>query len=209
MGQGIAAAFDGHKELGKSGGSGHAADHKLKPYTDLFVLRIGLLLPAVLLAGCYRGPDWYAVPEQRAAVTAPKTELAMHIAMNHPNATAHIVRDVNRTLEDNSYRWTHRRPELQFWVEGPRRVKFTMDFALPEATMKMTGPVTLSFFINGQHFDTARYDQPGSHRYEKDAPPELLKPHAKNTVAIEPDKVWVSPDNVALGFVLTQAGFRY
>ena len=133
----------------------------------------------------------------------------MYVAMRDPAAPAHIVRDVSRTLEDNSYRWTYRRPELQFWVEGARRVRFAMSFALAETTMKATGPVTLSFFVNGQRFDAARYDQPGNHEYEKDVPAELLKPRAKNVVAIEPDQVWVSPDGVAMGFVLTEAGFKY
>jgi hypothetical protein len=133
----------------------------------------------------------------------------MYLTMRDPAAPAHIMRDVSRTLEDNSYRWTYRRPELQFWVEGARSVKFAMSFALAEATMKSTGPVTLSFFINGQPFDKARYDQPGNHEYEKEVPAELLKPRAKNVVAIEPDQVWVSPDGVTMGFVLTEAGFKY
>jgi hypothetical protein len=128
--------------------------------------------------------------------------------MNDPNAQKHLLRDINRTLEDSLYRWTHRRPEMQFWLDGTRRIKFAMDFAFAEATMKVTGPVTLTFFINGRLFDRARYDQPGSHHYEKDVPPELLKPRAPNVVAIEADKVWVSPDKTSLGFVLTEAGFK-
>ena len=177
-------------------------------HTVEFVLRFGILLPTVVLAGCSYGPEWYALPPQRTAITAPPTELAMYITMNDPAAARHLVRDIGG-LEDNLYRWTSRRPELEFWLLGARRIKFAMSFALPDVTMKVTGPVTLSILINGQPFDQPRYDQPGNHQYEKDVPPELLKARARNSVVIEPRPVWKGPDGRALGFVLTEAGFRY
>jgi hypothetical protein len=132
----------------------------------------------------------------------------MYIAMNDPEASKHLVHDV-RGLEADSYRWALRRPELVFWLESVRRIKFAMSFALPEVTMKVTGPVTLSILINGQPLDQPRFDQPGSHQYEKDVPPEMLKPRARNSVVIEPHPVWIASDGQALGFVLTEAGFRY
>ena len=133
----------------------------------------------------------------------------MYVAMRDPDAPKHLVRDVNMALEDNLYRWARRRPEMQFGLEGVRHLKLVLSFHLPEATMKFTGPVTLTFFINGQRFDAARYEKPGLYRYEKEAPPELLKANANNVVRIEPDPVWVSPDGLPMGFVLTEAGFQY
>lgn len=148
------------------------------------------------------------MPPQRAVVLAPKTELSMYINMNDPEADKHFVRDVGG-LEGNLYRWVFRRPEMEFWLQGARRIKFAMSFALPEVTMKVTGPVTLSILINGQPFEQPRFDEPGNHQYEKDVPPELLKARARNSVVIEPRPVWKSPDGRTLGFVLTEAGFKY
>jgi len=162
------------------------------------------------MAGCSSTPDVYAPPAQRKplAVSQPSF-VGSFVTMSDPNADAYIVRDIARSVEAGTWRWTNRRPELQFYLPSVENRKFVMDFSIAGATFSETGPVTLAVFVNGQPLDKKRYEKPGQYLMELPVAPALLKVNALNTVAIEPDKVWVSKqDGVALGFILTSAGFR-
>ena len=57
-------------------------------------------------------------------------------------------------------------------------LKFTMDFSLPERTFRETGPVTLTFTLNGKLLDRARFEQAGQLHYSHDVPPALLRKNA-------------------------------
>jgi hypothetical protein len=177
------------------------------------VPRIPFLTAAciVVLAGCSRQPDSYAPPEQRRPLPVSQPSfIGPFIDMVNAHADAYIVRDVSPATEGGSWRWTHARPELQFYVTGVENVKYAMDFAIAEATFKETGPVTLSVFVNGTPLHKQKYDKPGQYKMEIPVPPSMLKASALNRVAIEPDKVWVSKaDGAKLGFILSAAGFRY
>lgn len=174
------------------------------------LLRFSLAAAAFALSGCSSAPDWYAPPVQRQplAVSEPSF-VGAYVDMSNPNADAYIVKDVSPAVEAGSWRWTSRRPELQFYLPAGKAFKFVMEFALAGTTFKETGPVTLTVRINEKVLDRFRFDTEGNHRLEKPVPPELLLPDALNRVSIEPDKVWVSKeDGAALGFILTSAGFQ-
>jgi hypothetical protein len=127
--------------------------------------------------------------------------------MSDPLAGSYIVKDVSGTTEAGGWRWAYRRPELRFFVPRTDRIKFTMDFAIPERMFRDIAPVTISYFLNGKLFDKVRYDSGGQMKYCKQVPPGMLRP-GENFVAIEPDKVWVSKtDGAELGFILTRVGF--
>ena len=118
------------------------------------------------------------------------------------------MRDISPGLESGSWRWVFRRPELKFYLETDRNLNFEMNFSMPGATMHETGPVTLSIFINNRLLGKFRYDTEGIKRLVQKVPPGILKAGAINTVAIEPDKVWISKqDGAALGFILSGVGF--
>ncbi len=135
--------------------------------------------------------------------------LGSFIAMSDPNADAYILKDVSEAVEGGAWRWTHRRPELRFFLAGSDRRIFMMEFNLPRATFDVTGPVTLSIFVNGKAAGHERFDTSGDQRLKLAVPPDLIKPGALNTVAIESDKYWVSKgDDVVLGFILKAAGFE-
>jgi hypothetical protein len=174
------------------------------------VLRYAFLIPVIWLAGCVTGPDWYAPPAQRELLPVSEASvLRMFIQMNHPNAPAHLVKDISDTVEADSWRWTHRRPELRFYLEKIDDLKFAADFSISGATFEKTGPVVISFFVNDQLLDRVRYTAHGHQKYQRPVPAELLRPFAINRVVIQPDKVWISPhDGVALGVILTEAGFK-
>src|SRR5664279_257886 len=71
-----------------------------------------------------------------------------------------------------------------------------------------SGPVTLTFTINGKLLDRLRCEKSGEQHYAHDVPPGMLRAGAINMVAIDPDPVWVSKaDGGRLGFILSRAGF--
>ena len=134
-----------------------------------------------------------------------------------------------RTQSEGSWRWTHDRPVLQFYVpmrallersappeagtiryvplQAFPRLRFLMDLTFPDQTFAQTGPVELTIRLNGKQFDRVRYAKAGSQQYAKEVPWEWLRPDAGNTVALEPDKFAAGPEKERLGFVLSRAGF--
>jgi hypothetical protein len=172
---------------------------------QLFILTV----TGLLLVGCADIPDSYAPPIQRKPVNGPGSlPLGSFITMGDPNADAHIVRDISRPEEATSWRWTHQKPALRFFLDTTENQKFVMDFTISDVTFKQTGPVTITFLINDKLLDTIRYDRPGSKHFEKQVPAEWLQTGTPVTVAAEVDKSYIAPeDGAKLGFILTSAGF--
>ena len=162
----------------------------------------------IFCGGCTRLPETFAPPPQRAALLVPRMgALGYYFSMSDPNADAYLVKDV-ASEGPGTWRWVYDHPVLRFVVPDVPRLKFTMEFAIPERTMRETGPVTLTFTINGKLLDRTRYDKGGQQEYAHDVPPGMLHPNAINLVAIDPDPVWVSKaDGGRLGFILSRAGF--
>jgi hypothetical protein len=134
--------------------------------------------------------------------------LGAYVAMNDPEAVSYLVHDVDATLQAGTWRWGGAHPRLRFFVETARDWKLSVKFSLAEAHFKETGPVTISFFVNGQLLDKVRYDQPGDKEFEKPVPETFLKPQQENLVGIESDKIWTSSqDGARLSVILRSAGF--
>ena len=172
-----------------------------------FVLRFAsvALLSTLFLSACGRLPESFPPPAQRAPLEA-SSGLSHFVAMSDPTAGAYIVEGFRQTSE-GPWRWANARPMLRFYLPPIARAKFTMAFALPEQTFRLTGPVILTFLVNGRVLDRARYDKPGEQQYTHDVPAEFLKPDGINTVAIQPDKVAEPNPGEKLAFVLISAGF--
>ena len=170
--------------------------------------RVWLCL-SLLLVSCSRGPEWYAPPAQRKPLeVSDDGRLGRYVVMNAPNADAHLVRDISHYVEGGAWRWAGQHPQMRFFLETARNLKFSLDFSVTQTTFQETGPVTLSVLINGRLFDKVRYDRPGDRHYEKPVPESLLEAGRENLVEIEPDKVWTSKeDGVKLSIILIRAGF--
>jgi hypothetical protein len=170
--------------------------------------RFYLVLPVVVWAGCTSLPDTFPPPAQRQPLTVPpSTPFGYFVAMSDPNAEAYIVQGFADASE-GSWRWAHDHPVLRFYVPEVPRVNFTMDFSLPEQTFRETGPVTLTFTLNGKLFDRVRYEHAGQQHYSRAVPPEFLHKNGVNLVAIDPDHVFIAKaDGAKLGFILSRAGF--
>jgi hypothetical protein len=165
------------------------------------------LVPALLAAGCNQLPE-YPPPPQREPLTRPGAAgLSYFLNMANPNADAYIVQDIGDKTEGRGFRWAFAHPVLRFLVPPIDHPKFLMDFALPEPTFHITGPVTLTFSINDRFLDKQRFAQVGQQHYEREVPAGFLRAGAINLVSIDPDKVFVAEDGAKLAFPLSRVGF--
>jgi hypothetical protein len=166
------------------------------------------LLLCLLSVGCTYRPESYPPPEQHKPLTIPPpTPFGHFVAMDDPNVDAYLVKDI-ADRGPGPWRWAYSHPVLRFFVPAAPRLRFAMDFTLPERTFRETGPVTLTFRINGELLERYRCDTPGEQHYSHSVPPGMVHPDAVNLVAIDPNPVWVSKaDGGRLGFILSRAGF--
>lgn len=169
-----------------------------------------LLSPVVLMclllnAGCNRAPEGYSPPIQRQFGEAPSAAFA---EMGDPAALAFIVNDIRNQSEGAGWRWTHQRPELRYQLDRTDGWKLSMDFSFPAPNFRQTGPVTVSFFVNGNLLDKVRYAEAGDKHFEKSVPAAWLRTGEYTMVRAEVDPPWVAPvDKVKLGMVLYRGGF--
>jgi hypothetical protein len=168
-----------------------------------------ILLSLCLLVGCANIPDSYAPPVQRKPLTgAEPSPIGTFVNLGDLDADAYIVRDVMGRDGSTPWRWTRKRPELRFFLDSIEHLKFKADLSIADVTLKETGPVAISVFINGNLLDKMKCPDAGRKQFEKPVPAAFLHPKAVNFAALEIDKVWVSKtDGAVLGFILTSAGF--
>lgn len=173
-------------------------------------VRARIFLPPVLLvvaAGCGSRQEWFPVPAQRPSLgEGVAGSLGHFVYMSQGDADAYIAGGM-RAQSEGSWRWAHENPILRFYLPEVGRIRFRMEFSFPDDRFRETGPVTLTFAVNGRTFDRVRYDHPGGHQYDRAVPIDLLRQDAVNLVDVTPDKTAILPSGERLGFVLTSAGF--
>ena len=171
-----------------------------------------ILALCLCAAGCGEGVLTYAPPPQRPALTGedPEPGVGRLVRMSDGNAARYLVSGFLDAAPGAPHRWAEQHAEMRFFLLAVDRLKFSMEFAIPEVTFKVTGPVTLTITINGHALDSVRFDRPGQLEYHRPVPPEILRANQENAVAIDADKVWVSKeDGARLAFVLGSAGFSH
>ncbi|PWU04368.1 MAG: hypothetical protein C5B51_16965 [Terriglobia bacterium] len=161
----------------------------------------------LLLVSCGRQPHSYPVPAQRSLdLGVDPGGIASFISMGDPVADDYIVRDISR--ERGVYRWCMAHPELRFRVTHSADIRFTAELALPEVTFKVTGPVTISYAVDGKPLGVVRCDHAGKYQVSKPVPGGWVEPNQYVHVTFEADRKWISPDDGAqLSFLLFNAGF--
>jgi hypothetical protein len=126
--------------------------------------------------------------------------------MDDALAGDYIVRDIS--AERGVFRWAFLHPELRFRVPDSRELKFAAEIAIPQATFKDTGPVTIRILIDGHPLATLRCPRAEKYRTEKPVPPDWVEPGKTVHVTFETEPRWVSPlDGAQLSFLLYSAGF--
>jgi hypothetical protein len=164
------------------------------------------LICVLMSAGCSRGPgEGYPPPIQRQFSEAPSAAFA---EMGDPAAMTFIVKDIQDRPEGSGWRWTNDRPELRYQLDRTDGWKLSMDFSFPAPNFRATGPVTVSFFVNGNLLDKVRYTEAGDKHFEKPVPAAWLRADENTMVRAEVDPPWIAPtDKVKLGMVLYRGGF--
>jgi hypothetical protein len=127
--------------------------------------------------------------------------------MADPGANDYIVRDI--ALGNESWRWTYAEPTLKFTLTTAEDQHFLYDFVVAGATLKDTGPVTLSIYINGRLLTRVRCKEGREYHVDKVVPAEWLSGSNAVLVRAVVDKLWTAPqDGARLGYLLLRAGFR-
>ena len=126
--------------------------------------------------------------------------------MSAPGVEQHFVRDIAAGKAD-SWRWSGANPTVKVHVVYADGVKYHLDFAIADDTFKRTGPVTLTFQINGKTFKTERFDTPGHRVWEAAVPYGFLNSGEDNTLGVLVDPVWMAPmDGSKLGIIILNIG---
>jgi hypothetical protein len=159
------------------------------------------------LCGCERAPESYPVPEQRRPVEAANPAADMMIDLGSPDVEPHIVKDVYEN-SGSPWRWTDAEPTLKVLVFTTAHVKLTADFSIWDEGFKQTGPLELSFLVNGNTLDHVRYTSPGPKHFEKAVPPGWLVTDVETNISVKIDRLYVSPrDGKKFGIILSSIGF--
>jgi hypothetical protein len=176
----------------------------------MFLIRTaGILCCLLWLAACDRLPESYPPPEQRQPVTGLNLgPVAMMVSMDSPDAGLLIVKDIY-PAGGNPWRWTLREPTVKVLVLVAENIKFSADFTIWDEGFKSTGPLEISFLVNGKLLDTIRYTTPGSKHFEKPVPADWLTVNSEASVALLVDKLYIAPaDKVQFGVILTRLGLK-
>jgi hypothetical protein len=159
------------------------------------------------LAACDRLPESYPPPAQRQPVVGvPAGPGAMMVSMEDSDADSAIIKDIYPATA-NPWRWTKQEPTVRVLVLSTENIRFSADFGLWEDAFKITGPVEVSFLVNGKLLDKVRYTEPGGKHFEKLVPAEWLDANTEANVALSVDKLYAAPqDGGKFGVMLTRLG---
>jgi len=170
--------------------------------------RLAMACAAVLAeSGCQNMPEPYAPPVQRQQLEnfLPYRMQAI-VNMSDEDARTHFVQDIT-SLETSTWRWTGKRPTVRVRARTTENLRYTIDFAIAEATLLATGPVTVTFLVNDRVLDRARYSRAGNQHFEKAIPPDWVTAGQDVTVGAEIDKLWAPPQKgPKLGMILVRMG---
>jgi hypothetical protein len=162
----------------------------------------------LLACSCSRQPAYFNVPRQQRAFTGqdPQPDLR-YVAMSNPSVSRFIVKDIVAGPGGDRRRWTFSRPELRLLFHDAENQKLTANFDVVPDTFRVTGPITVAFFVNGARVGSVYCPKPGSYHFEAGIEDGILQSGEVTTVAAEADKPWTSPvDGAQLGFLLVDAG---
>jgi hypothetical protein len=179
-------------------------------YSHFVICRILLLgICALATVSCGWMPGVFPVPPQRSLDLGRDPDSAlMFVTMDDPQADNYLVKDIS--ADHGFRRWAFIHPELRFRLQDARNLIFSAEFAIPEVTYKVTGPVTVSYAVNGRTLGTVLCSHAGDFHLEKPVPDGLVDPQQPVRVTFEANPRWVSPeDGAQLSFLLRSAGFTH
>ncbi len=133
---------------------------------------------------------------------------AMMVSMANPDADPQIVKDIYPG-SNIPWRWTKQEPTVKVLVLSNENIKFSAEFAIWDEGFKSTGPLEISFLVNGKMLDKVRYTTPGSKHFEKSVPADWIPVNSVATLALSVDKLYIAPaDKAQFGVILTRMGLK-
>lgn len=152
------------------------------------------------LAAIYPPPIQTAPP-----CRADLRQLGSFARMGEPEAAMHIIQDIATDPPGADTRWTYARPILVF-RPGPHY--FMRIRLLRELVPEGSGPLEISFLVNGRHVATRSYTTGGEHDFQTPVPPEYTRGYPLAVVELRSSRHYIPPgDDAVLGFELVSAGF--
>ncbi len=167
-----------------------------------------LALVTLFAAACGREAGWFPIPQQQSLdLGMDPGGIGPSVNMSDADAGDYIVRDIDRM--PGVWRWAFAHPELRFRVSQAEGLRFTAQIAIPQVTFRVTGPVTVTYFIDGRQFGAILCEHAGQFVIDQPVPAAWLHPGRYIHITFEADRHWVSPeDGAQLSFQLIQAGFQ-
>ena len=164
---------------------------------------------ALCLSGCAEAPDGFPLPAQRAPLPEFRSYRQAYVVdMVDAEAEQHIVSDIFGP-PGAKWRWTGKRPTLRIAFGEKLSLDFMMDLVFADLALKDTGPVTVTFHINGHTLASVVYSQSGEHHFEKAIPEEWLERGKEAVLSAEIDKMWREPGrDIDFGMIVESAGLR-
>jgi hypothetical protein len=133
----------------------------------------------------------------------------MMVSMDGPDADSFFIKDIYGRFGDAPWRWSKQEPTVGVLVVSSENVRFSADFAVWGDGFKSTGPLEISFLVNGKLLDKIRYTTPGDKHFEKLVPADWLAVNTEATVALRVDKLYTAPrDNAQFGVILARMGLK-
>ncbi|HYI92668.1 MAG TPA: hypothetical protein VEX68_03925 [Bryobacteraceae bacterium] len=166
--------------------------------------RAALSIAALLPIACVKTPESYPIPDQHQPFRASSAD-PEYVVAGSKDASRYFVRDIR--IDAGLWRWTGAQPELEFTLTSTHNRTLVYEFVINEETFKHTGPVHISFLVNGKLIAREIYDTPGDKKLEKLISEELLQATKKTRVTAHVENTWQSPDGVIFGILLKRAGF--
>ncbi|HLI86631.1 MAG TPA: hypothetical protein VKV17_22180 [Bryobacteraceae bacterium] len=162
----------------------------------------------LLWSACGQEAGWLAIPAQQSLnLGMDPGGVSAAVRMSDADADDYIVRDIGTM--PGAWRWAFAHPELRFRLRSAGAWRLTAQIAIPEVTFRVTGPVRVTYFVDGRKLGAIRCDHPGQFVIDQAVPAEWLAPGRYLHVTFEADRHWVSPeDGAQLSFQLFQAGFQ-
>ena len=170
--------------------------------------RLGLVCAPVLIASaCRNMPGPFAPPVQRQPLEDFRPyRMSAIVDMSDEDAKTHFVQGLTSNATP-TWRWTGQRPTVRVRMRSAENLRYTIDFAVGEAMIRSTGPLTVSFLVNDVVLDRVRYERDGVQHFEKAVPAGLVTAGQDAMVGAEIDKPWVPPEGgPQLGIILMRIG---
>lgn len=168
-----------------------------------------VFLALLLLSACSRESPFAPIPPQAPPVVAPDPpSFPCLFSMTETRADQFIVTGIPLGLGAGAHRWTNESPAVHCTIPSPGPWNIAMDFILAGVTLRATGPITITFTVDGHELKRLRLDKSGPYQFRASLPPELATPGQDRVFQASIDKPYIAPaDGTKLGVLVSAMGF--